>query len=214
MTRLRWKTQEQEEKLVKTQPNQEKKIEQAAGCPSEKPKFSKQGLVIFCDPKHPIYFIESFLRFVKPYFRVSVSTHVHSTMVNFPNELADFGLHYSNMNANVDISLTLIWKTIGIDPIMILPGMHKIVGVVNIARHLNRLVEQIDTNVLKYEGNGPLYTNKIDFYLDKIHHALHDTFSSKSQIICKKSRYAVGEDISIIDLILESIDRYKIEKKN
>lgn len=213
MTRLHWKMQQQEERSVKTQSNQETKIKQMAEYPSEKPKFLKQQLVIFCDPKHPIYFLESFLRFISPHFHVSVSTHLHSTVTSLPNELVNFGLLHSSRNANVDISLTLIWKIVGCDPIMILPGMRKILGVVNIARYLNRLVEQIDTNVLKYEANGPLYASKIDFYLDKIHCALHD-MDTRSLTIRKKSRYIMGEDISIIDLILEHINKYEIKQKN
>lgn len=210
MTRLQWKTQ-QEEKLIKTESN-EIKIKQA-GHLSEKSKFVKQHLVIFCDPQHPIYFIESFLQLISPYFHVSVSTHVHSTVANLPKELVTFGSLYSNNNANVDIFLTVIWKIIGFDPIMMLPGMHQILGVANIARCLNRLVEQANTNILKYETNGPLYASKIDFYLDKIHDTLHNT-GSRSLTMCKKSRYIMGKDISIIDLILEHIDRYEVKKKS
>lgn len=210
MTRLQWKTQE--ETSVKTQSNQETKIKQVVEYLSEKRKFLKQQLVIFCDPKHPIYFIESFLQFISPHFHVSVSTHVHSTVASLPNELVNFGLLNSSKNANVDVSLTLIWKSVGCDPIMVLPGMCKILGMVNIARYLNRLVEQIDTNVLKYETNGSLYASKIDFYLDKIHCALHDT-DIRSLRIRKKSRYVMGEDISIVDLILEHVNKYEVKQK-
>lgn len=183
--------------------------------PLEERKFVKhQQFVIFCDPQHPIYFIESFLQFISPYFHVSVSTHIHSTVANLPDELANFGTLHSSKNANVDISLTIIWKTIGFEPVMMLPGMHKILGVVNIARYLNRLVEQVDTGILKYEANGPLYASKIDFYLDNIHCYLHNRDRDRSPTICKKSHYVMGKDISIIDLILEHIDRYEIKRKN
>lgn len=182
--------------------------------PSEKPKFIKHQFVIFHDPQHPIYFIESFLRFISPYFHVFVSTHIHSTVMNLSNELANFGSLYSSKNTNVDIFLTIIWKTIGFDPIMVLPGMHKIQGVVNIARYLNRLVEQVDPNLLKYEANDPLYASKIDFYLDKIHCYLHNTDTNRSLTICEKLRYIMGKDISIIDLILEHINKYEMKKKS
>lgn len=208
-----WKTQ-QEENPVKTQSNQETKIKQVAEKLSKRPKFFKRELVIFCDPKHPIYFIEPFLQFISPYFHVSVSTYVHSTVANLPDELASFGLFHFSKNANVDLSLTIIWKTIGLDPIMVLPRMHKILGMVNIARYLNRLIEQVDTNILKYETNGLLYANKIDFYLDKVHCVLHDRDTSRSLKLCKKSRYVMGKDISIIDFILEHIDRCGINKES
>jgi len=214
MTRLQWKTQQQEEKSVKTQLNQKMRIKQVTEHSSEKPKFIKQQLVIFCDPQHPIYFIESFLHFISSYFYVSVSMHVHSTVKNLPNELASFCSRYFSKNANVDASLTIIWKTVGFDPIMIVPGMYKILGVVNIARYLNRLVEQVDTNILKYEANGPLYANKIDFYLDKIYYYLHDTSTMRSLTVMKETRYIMEKDISIIDLILEHINRYEVKKKS
>ncbi|XP_070171258.1 phenylalanine--tRNA ligase alpha subunit isoform X1 [Polyergus mexicanus] len=208
------KREMQEEKSIKTnQSNQETKIEQTAKYPSEKLRFPNQHFVIFCDPNYPIYFIESLLRLVKSYFNVSVSTYVHSTVTNFPNELVGFCSDFSSINAHTNISLILIWKTVGIDPIMVLPGMYRIQGIVNVARYLNRLIELSNANVLKYERNGPLYASKIDTYLDKIHCILHGIPNTTiSQKIHKKSRYVMGEDISIIDFILESIDKYKVRK--
>lgn len=211
MMRLR---ETQEEKSIKTdQSNQETKIKQTTNYPSEKLSFPNQQFIIFCDPNYPIYFIEPLLRLVKPYFNVSVSTYVHSTVTNFPNELAEFCSDFSSMNAYANMSLILIWKTVGIDPIMVLPEMHRIQGIVNVARYLNRLIELSNVNVLKYERNGPLYANKVDTYLDKIHCTLHGIKNNTiSQKIHKKSRYVMGDDISIIDLILESIDKYKVRK--
>ncbi|KAL0121733.1 hypothetical protein PUN28_006895 [Cardiocondyla obscurior] len=206
-TRSQWKMQQQEQKSIKTQSEQER-IEQTMGNLSEKSKFIKQELVIFCDPRYPIYFIESFLRFISPYFHVSVSTYIHSTVANLPNELVNFGSLYSSKNATVDIYLTVIWKTIGVDPVMVLPEMYEILGVVNIARYLNRVVEQVDTNILKYEASGPLYASKIDYYLDEIHCSLHGTNANRSlTAMCNKLRYVMGKDISIIDLLLEHIDK-------
>lgn len=198
-----WKTQEEEKSVIKTRQTAER---------SPELKFSKQTSVIFCDPNYPIYFIESFFRFAKSHFNVSVSTHVHSTVTNLPNELAEFCSDFLNVNANADISLTLIWKPVGIDPIMILQGMHEIHGVVNIARYFNRLIELINKDVLKYEQTDPLYANKIDTYLNQIHCALHVVNNNASLNICKKSHYVMGNDISIVDLILESIDTYKRKK--
>lgn len=212
MMRLQRETRE-EKSIEADQSNQETKVKQTAKYPSEKPRFPNQQFVIFCDPNYPIYFIEPLLRLVKPYFNVSVSTYVHSTVTHFPNELAGFCSDFSSMSAHANMSLILIWKTVGIDPIMVLPGMHRIQGIVNVARYLNRLIELSNANVLKYERSGPLYANKIDTYLDKIHCTLHGiTNTAISQKIRKKSRYVTGEDISIVDLILESIDKYKIRK--
>jgi len=175
-------------------------------------KFSKQKLIIFCDPNHPIYFLEPFLQFISSHLTIAVLIHIHSTVTNFPNKLVNFCSNFSNFDADVDISLTLIWKTIGIDPIMVLSqGMHEIWGIINIARYLNRLIESTNANILKYEQNDPFYANKIDSYLDKIHCTL---YSGDIDIlkVRKKSHYVMGDNISIIDFILESIDKYKLNK--
>jgi hypothetical protein len=179
----------------------------------EKSQFSKQKLIIFCDPNHPIYFLEPFLQFINSHLTITVSIHIHSTVTNFPNKLASFCSNFSNFNANADISLTLIWKTIGIDPVMMLSqGMHEIWGIINIARYLNRLIESTNANVLKYEQNDPFYATKIDSYLDKIHCTMYSGNIDILQKVCKKSRYVMGDNISIIDFILESIDKYKLNK--
>nr|XP_012229359.1 PREDICTED: probable phenylalanine--tRNA ligase alpha subunit isoform X1 [Linepithema humile] len=216
MIHLPRKIQEQEISM-KTQSKQEAqpKLGQMQEYPSEKRKFLKENLVIFCDPNQPIYFVEPFLQLIEPYLSVSVSTHVHSTVTKFPSELSRFCSDFSNTDKNVDISITLIWKTIGIDPILMVSGTRVILGIVNIARFLNRLIEPTNMNVLKYEQNGSLYANKIDSYLDKIHCALHGVKRdiNMPQKICEKTRYVMGDDISIVDLILKDIDKYKIKRE-
>ncbi|CAL7938969.1 unnamed protein product [Xylocopa violacea] len=173
-------------------------------------KLEKQKLVVFCDPKYPIKFIEPFFRHIKSYVTVFVATHVHSTMQYFPDDLLDFCSEYRNADQNIDIYLTIIWKEVGIDPIMQLPGMHEIIGQINIARYLNRLLENCYPHVLRYESNGALYANEIDNYLDKMHSLLH---GMTWQSILKKSRYAMGKDISIVDILLESSEKCKVRNQ-
>lgn len=209
---LQRKAQDQEQRSVKSHSNQGEKIEQPIVYPLEKQALSRQGYIIFCDPEHPIYFLEYFLRFIKPYLRISVSTYVHSTVRDLPKKLAGFCSDFSNMNTDKNKHITLIWKTVGIDPIMELPGMRKIAGIVNIARYLNRLVELNGIKVLVYEQNGPSYANNIDSYLDRIHCALHGVGNNILHTVCKTTPYALGQCISIVDIILESIDKYNIKK--
>ncbi|RLU25312.1 hypothetical protein DMN91_001468 [Ooceraea biroi] len=218
MTYFQRKSQEQDDRSIREQSRQEAKVTaknaEILQNRAEKSEFSKQKLIIFCDPSYPIYFLESFLRFISPHFTATVSTHVHSTVTNFPNELASFCSHFSNVNADADISLILIWKTIGVDPVMVpSQGMYEIWGVINIARYLNRLIESANVNVLKYERNGPFYANEIDSYLEKIHCTLYNGNVGTLKIR-KKSRYVMGDNISIIDIILESIDKYKVKRES
>ncbi|XP_017891034.1 phenylalanine--tRNA ligase alpha subunit isoform X2 [Ceratina calcarata] len=166
----------------------------------------KQKLIVFCDPKHPVKFIEQFVRHVKPYVNIHVTSHVHCNVRYFPRGMSNFCAEYRDLDQNADIRLTIIWKEIGIDPIMQLPGMHEIMGEVNIARYLNRLIEHCYPHLLRYESKGALYANEIDNYLEMLHSFLHD---NTCQGIHKKSRYAMGEDISIVDILLESLEKCK-----
>ncbi|XP_076681145.1 phenylalanine--tRNA ligase alpha subunit isoform X1 [Andrena cerasifolii] len=169
-------------------------------------RFEKQKLVIFCDPKHPIRFMESFFRFVKPYISVFVATYVHSSVAEFPSDLSTFCSEYGNREQDVELDVTVIWKESGIDPIMQLPGMREIRGEVNVARYLNRLIESYYPHVLRYESKGALYANRVDYYLEKIHSNLH---ANESQSIRRKSRYIMGEDVSIVDIFLESFEKHR-----
>jgi len=209
---LQQKSQEQKNNSIKNKSREEIRI-MAKNHSQEKWQFSKQKLIIFCDPNHPIYFLEPFLQFISSHLTIGVFIHVHSTVTNFPNKLANFCSNFSNVDTDADISLTLIWKTIGVDPVMVLSqGMHEIWGIINIARYLNRLIESINASILKYERNDPFYATKIDSYLDKIHCTLYSGNIDILPKVCKKSCYVMGDNISIIDFILESINKYKLKK--
>ncbi|XP_076624115.1 phenylalanine--tRNA ligase alpha subunit isoform X1 [Colletes latitarsis] len=173
-------------------------------------KFDKQKLVIFCNPSYPIKFIESFCGLMKPHISINVSMHTHSSIQHLPNDLATFCSEYRNNDQDIDLDLTIIWKQIGIDPIMRLPGMHQILGEVNIARYLNRLIESYNPRILRYESNGALYANQIDYYLEKVHSMLH---GHELKGIQKKSRYLMGEDMSIVDIILKSLEKHKLPER-
>ncbi|XP_003703578.2 phenylalanine--tRNA ligase alpha subunit isoform X1 [Megachile rotundata] len=170
-------------------------------------KMEKEKLILFCDPKHPIKCIESLFRFIKPYIDILVTSHVHSSVEQFSNDLLTFCSEYRDSNESAVIRLTIIWKAIGIDPIMHLSGTHHIRGEVNIARYINRLIENAYPYVLPYESKGALYANQIDHYLEKIHGTLH---ANACHDIRKKSRYVMGENISIVDIILETLERSKL----
>ncbi|KZC15056.1 PREDICTED: phenylalanine--tRNA ligase alpha subunit [Dufourea novaeangliae] len=173
-------------------------------------KFEKQKLVIFCDPKHPIKFMESLFHIIKPYIKIFIETYVHSTVQDFPQNLLTFCSEYKDKDKDIAMHLTIIWKEIGIDPVMQLPGMQQIMGEVNVARYLNRLIESYNPQLLRYESKGVLYANQIDCYLEKIHSFLH---SNSLQSIQKKSRYVMGEDITIVDTFLQCLDEHKQLKR-
>lgn len=165
-------------------------------------------LVIFCDPNYPLYFLEKFLSLSKPYIKVSVSVYSHSTVKTVPSDLIDFCSAFRVVQFP-DIEIIVIWKEIGVDPVMSV-RTHRIMGLINVARYLNRILESIAPDVLKYESLDTLHANAVDRYLERIHKSLHSGEALQTK---KKSRFAVGETATIVDVILDSFNMYKIPKK-
>ncbi|XP_015187509.1 PREDICTED: phenylalanine--tRNA ligase alpha subunit isoform X1 [Polistes dominula] len=176
-------------------------------------RIEKQKLIIFCDPLYPIYSIEKILDLAKPYLKVTVSTYTHSSVMDLPKCLQDFCLNYQNTDKDSLIDIILIWKNIGIDPIMQSSNMFELRGEINIARYFNRLIESQKPNLLIYESNGPLYANQVDLHLEKIHSILHEVSKEKLNQIFKHSPYTLGENLSIVDIVLDSIKRHKSKRK-
>ena len=172
---------------------------------------SKKDFVIFCDPKYPLYTLEHLLTILKHNFSISVSVHLHSSVQEFPTNLVDFCSEFRTSKKDVDFKITFIWKIVGVDPQMQVSAISEFSGETNIARFLNRLIERRAPNLLRYESKGVLYANQIDAILDRINEALHSHDSKnklKSLSASIKGRYLMGDEISIADVILESVCRY------
>lgn len=176
-------------------------------------RIEKQELIIFCDPHYPIYSIEKILDLAKPYLKITISTHTHSSVMELPISLQNFCINYQNDDRDALVEIMLIWKIIGIDPIMQSSNMFELKGEVNIARYLNRLIESEKPNILIYESNGPLYANQIDLHLEKIHSILHEVSKDQLHKVFQHSPYALGENLSIVDIVLDSIKKHKLRRK-
>ncbi|KAI4485579.1 hypothetical protein M0802_012701 [Mischocyttarus mexicanus] len=175
-------------------------------------RIEKQKLIIFCDPHYPIYSIEKILDLAKPYMKVTIWTYTHSSVMELPISLTNFCLSYQNGDEDSLIDIILIWKDIGIDPIM-QSSMFQLKGEINIARYFNRLIESQKPNLLIYESNGPLYANQVDLHLEKIHSILHEVSKEQLNTIFKQSPYVLGENLSIVDIVLDSIKKHKLRRK-
>lgn len=164
----------------------------------------EQKLIIFCDPNYPILWLEQLLRLSVCCFTTTVSIHVHSSVLNMPIQLQTF-LREFKKNEKTDITIILIWKIIGIDPVMKLYGTEEIFGQINIARYFNRLIESVHPTLLKYEAVDAIYANKIDSALEQIHLSLHNKNHLKLNGLRRKSKTGfVLDEQSIIDLILDA----------
>lgn len=170
-----------------------------------------QDIVIFCDPKYPLYTLETLLSIFKRDFSIHVSVHLHSSIQKLPDNLVDFCSEFSTSRKDVDFEITFIWKIVGVDPQMQISAIREFSGETNIARFLNRLVEKRKPNLLRYESNGVLYANQIDAILDRINETLH-SLDSKNKLknlrASIKGRYLIGDEISIADIVLQSVCRY------
>ncbi|KAG7208281.1 hypothetical protein KM043_014524 [Ampulex compressa] len=173
-----------------------------------------EKLLIFCDPEYPLRFLEPLFDLLQQHIDISVSMHIHSTVTVLPDDVTDFCARYQNADKNAHLSVTIIWKVIGVNPIMHLPKMHTIMGQVNIARYLNRLIELKWPNLLPYETFGSLYANQIDSHLDRIHVMLHTSGGSPLPKFQKRSYYLMGNRISIVDLILEAFSKDRSSQKS
>lgn len=167
-------------------------------------KMENLKLVIFCDSKYPPRFLKLLLHLIKPYLTVNAYTYFHSDSQTVPTELLTFCSEFYQQHGiqkTADINIAIIWKDIGVDPHLHISTTHNIIGEINIARYLNRFIESRVPHLLCYESEGPIYANRIDLLLERIHAALHSGVRCN---IRKKSRYVTGDNISIVDLILES----------
>lgn len=172
---------------------------------------SKKELVIFCDPKYPLYTLETLLSILKQDFKISVAVHLHSSVRKLPEALVNFCSEFKRVKKDVDFDITFIWKVVGVNPRMKVSSDQEILGESNIARLFNRLVERRKPNLLRYESNGVIYANQIDAVLDRINESLYCGDSKKklnSLLNSIKGRYLMGEVISIADVVLQSVCRH------
>lgn len=173
----------------------------------------QQNLVIFCDPSRPMYFLEVLLGFISEIYSVSVSVHTHSTVAVLPQNLNDFCSKFkksASENNNTEITVAIVWKVLGVDAVLKIGQTSQIVGEVNIARYFNRLIEARRSDVLEYESGSLTYADEIDAALDKIHSALHKATGKQlaSMQNKSKSRYLLGNKISVVDIVWDSVIKY------
>ena len=154
-----------------------------------------------------MYSLELLLRLGRDCLKTTISIYAHSSVRKIHPNLANFCNEFTTNSNNFDADLRIdfVWKSIGVDPLMKLPGMREILGEINIARYINRLIERRSPSTLKYESNGPAYVNKIDLLLEKIHAILHGVDRRKlSAIRGTKATGYILEEKSVVDVILEA----------
>jgi hypothetical protein len=131
--------------------------------------------VILSDPHYPPYSVIIILKLLAGRYRTEISTHVHSSVPVISSELQSFfNVPLDSSDTGSYIKVTLIWKKVGKDPLLIQCPISNgtIAGEVNIARYLNRLLEQRPDPVLVYESKGEVFGVQVDAWLDCIYKAV------------------------------------------
>lgn len=165
--------------------------------------------VIFSDPNHPPYSLIILLKLLLGRYKIEILSHVHSSISFIPSELQSFlnGLLNSSSGSSC-IKVTLIWKKVGKDPLLIQCPMTNgtIAGEVNISRYLNRLLEQRPNPVLVYESKGEFYAGQVDMWLDSIYKSItHGSKDIRLDILTSLSAVLIKQDwlvhsVSIADI--------------
>lgn len=181
-----------------------------------------KDLVIHSNPEFPPYSVQFFLIALSQMFPIHTSVHVHSSLTKEVSyELKDFldlkdVNNQANCNArsNCKYGITIIWKDIGKDPLLVInPGSH-VKGEVNIIRYLSRLVDSLTNNLssvkhlINYDMLSPAKVAQMDEHLDSIHQFIHNECPKERKVLladllnCKNN---ISDASSICDIAMLSI---------
>lgn len=164
-------------------------------------------LVIEMDPSYPSRSIRFLANELSQEMSVQYSTHVHSTISNSAKIPMDFWPESSPKQRRLEqkLGLTLIWKPVGLDPIL---KTSKIVikGEVNICRYFCRFSPILQTKY--YKDNNLLHW--IDYQLDALHQLAHAQADAtkvslaKEMSLCKRPGSLKGV-VTLADLCFASV---------
>lgn len=160
--------------------------------------------VILSDPNHPPYSLVILLKLLAGRYRIEVSSHIHSSVAFIPSELQSFLNGPSNSTGTGScINITFIWKKVGKDPLLIQCPISNgsIAGEVNIARYLNRLLEQKPNPLLVYESKGEIYGGQVDEWLD----CIYMSGPQGSNEVCSYALPSLASVLSKQDWLLHSM---------
>ncbi|XP_071441519.1 phenylalanine--tRNA ligase alpha subunit A [Hetaerina americana] len=181
------------------------------------------NICIFADPVQPPYSVNVLVKLLGQQIPISTGVHVHSSMENIPDDLKNFFTfdEVQDKNKSTGISIRLVWKPVGLDPIMVITPSSSVpvIGEVNIARLLCSFLKG-DIG-LCFRNPCPLSTIQVDHWLDLIHkdviHGAKSNLASFEVLLSnrlKETQCMMGNGITIVDLCLWSaLKNMQLEKK-
>ena len=131
---------------------------------------------------------------------IYTKVHVHSSLTDLAYELKDFlelqdefKESQRNDRNNCRYGITVIWKSTGKDPVLVINPTTPVVGEVNIIRYLARITESMShrmsgiSHAIKYDSLPPAKLCQLDEQLDSIHQLIHNE--------CPKQRKASMQEL-------------------
>ena len=191
-----------------------------------------KDFVIQASPDSPPYSVQFFLLALSQIYPIYTSVHVHSSLTkDIPYDLKDFlEVQKENTISNCNdrntctYGITIIWKAMGKDPVLIVNPTGRVEGEVNIIRYLSRLMESLSNNcyvvkhLINYDLLSPAKVAQIDEILDSIHQFIHNECPNQRKRLlgqllnCKTT--SVNETSSIVDIALLSICKQEQERNS
>lgn len=170
----------------------------------EKPsKF--QDIVISANPEHPPLSIWVFYQLLAKKIATHLATYVHSSLITVPEIVRQ--LKGVSPQKCSDVSLTVIWKDMGKDAVMVVDPLVQgaVEGEVNIVRYIARLLN------FEYEKD-PVTATQMDIWLEMAHTSLMHGNNKECQAVLRamnshlgKKSFLVGSALSLVDIVLWSL---------
>ena len=187
-----------------------------------------KDVVIHADPEFPPYSVQFLFAALSQITSVWSSSHIHSSLTEIPYHLNDFfeleGGEAEKNRSNCKLGITIIWKALMKDPILVTHPEKQVSGEVNIVRYLCRILEEhssissVLTHSMKYDSLSSIQASQVDDKLDKIHQIIHSESSKDRKILLNKllndSNDAISEVSSIPDIALLSVCKQEKSKNN
>lgn len=124
---------------------------------------------IVCPSNFPGFSLLILIKWLAKIFKTRLS--LNTDIKNLPNELANFfDLHSTKNNVTSEMDIKFTFQSDICDASLKLPSKAvEIVGEVNVARYLNRLLESKSDSAIVYESSSLLQSCEIDVWLDRLY---------------------------------------------
>ena len=155
-----------------------------------------RDFVIHANPEFPPYSLQFFTVALSHIFPIITTVHIHSSLTKaIPYDLKDFlelqetNLTNTNSRCSSKFGITVIWKAMGKDPVLVTNPNTRVQGEVNIIRYLTRVIESLSANIscniqhtIKYDLLSDQTIAQIDEMLDSIHRFTHNDCSKQRRL--------------------------------